>query len=84
MLVVKHEVELALYAHSQTYKWDSCAPEAIVHALGGIFTSQYGEPILYNSEIKNEPNSEGLICSFDEEIHRKVIEMCLEDRKNRQ
>lgn len=47
---------MSIYASSYTYKWDSCAGEAIMYSLKGYFTSQYGEPILYQAENKNEPN----------------------------
>lgn len=47
---------MAIYASSYTYKWDSCAGEAVMHSLNGYFTSQYGDPIIYNHQMKNEPN----------------------------
>ena len=47
-MVVKQETEMNIYASSFTYKWDSCAGEAIVHSLEGFFTSPYGDPILYH------------------------------------
>ena len=53
MMVVNGEADLALYAGNATYKWDSCAGEAIMYSLKGKFTNQFGSPIIYNSKIKN-------------------------------
>ncbi len=50
--VARREVDL--YAHptdGAIHLWDACAPEAIVRAAGGVFTSARGEVFDYRGEL---------------------------------
>lgn len=53
-----------MYIHN-TYikKWDICAGNAILNALGGKMTTLTGENITYGSELSNL-NSGGLVATF--------------------
>lgn len=50
MMVVDGEADLLAYVSTYTSKWDTCAGEAIVLAMGGYFMSQENEPILYDPD----------------------------------
>ena len=54
--------------------WDTCAGDAIIQAMGGIFTDQNGKPIDYNPQEKGHVNKTGNICTFSQQLHKKVIE----------
>lgn len=41
-------MDILLYYGANICKWDSCAGEAIILALGGYFTDKYNNPISYN------------------------------------
>ncbi|WP_394826345.1 3'(2'),5'-bisphosphate nucleotidase CysQ [Pendulispora albinea] len=55
--------EAELYAHlgNAGWRWDTCAPEAIVRAAGGTTTDAYGDPIDYRAP--SLLNSSGLLMS---------------------
>jgi 3'-phosphoadenosine 5'-phosphosulfate (PAPS) 3'-phosphatase len=44
---------MMMYLKSQTNKWDSCAGEAIITAMGGHFTTPSGQPIHYSPQLPN-------------------------------
>jgi inositol polyphosphate 1-phosphatase len=49
-----------------SYKWDTCAPHAILESVGGTLTDSKGDPIYYNlhdpdDKKKSWCNSRGLI-----------------------
>ncbi len=48
MMVANGEVDAMTYCEQWTHKWDSCAGDAIIKAMGGSFTSPYGNDILYD------------------------------------
>ena len=48
VLLVKGEVDMMAYVGSATSKWDSCAGESIVKAMGGYFTTPHGNQISYD------------------------------------
>ncbi len=52
------------YVGASTSKWDSCAGQAIIRAMGGNFTTPTGKNITYNPNESLE-NAEGIFCSFN-------------------
>jgi 3'(2'), 5'-bisphosphate nucleotidase len=53
-LLVTRQADIYLEPSSMTKAWDSCAPEAILHAGGGRMTDLEGAPLRYvPSEVRN-------------------------------
>ena len=40
------------YASVDCHKWDTCAPEAVLHAIGGQITDVYGHTYSYEATVK--------------------------------
>lgn len=62
-----------LYVHlgAKTNQWDTCAPQAIIEAAGGVMTDRDGQPLQYNiAEIRN---LNGVVASTGV-MHERVIE----------
>lgn len=62
-----------LYVHlgAKTNQWDTCAPQVIIEAAGGIMTDRDGQPLQYNiAEIRN---LNGVVAS-NGVIHTRAIE----------
>lgn len=62
-----------VYAHpsGRTKLWDTCAPEAIIAAAGGVITDLHGEPLQYRGpEIAN---ARGLLASHGPH-HGAIVE----------
>lgn len=73
-MIIKGEADILLYYKAQNHKWDSCAGEAIILALGGFFTESSSiKGIRYDGDDPKERKSnyvnfDGNICSFNPEL----------------
>lgn len=67
-MMLKGEADMMAYVGSATSKWDSCAGESIVKAMGGYFTTPLGNQISYDPN-ESLSNQEGIFCSLDKGIH---------------
>jgi inositol monophosphatase 3 len=65
MMVANGEVDAMVYCQSWTHKWDSCAGEAIIKAMGGRFTTPWGSNIVYNTDRTETHNKQGMIAALD-------------------
>jgi len=65
-----HKVLLLMEGKAHAYvfpspgckKWDTCAPEAILHAMGGKLTDMKGNKYEYHSKVEHR-NSEGVLAT---------------------
>jgi 3'(2'), 5'-bisphosphate nucleotidase len=63
-MVAEGEADLYVHASARSYRWDACAPEAVVRAAGGVFVDLAGEPYRYGEgELQNLRGI--LVCSED-------------------
>jgi len=65
------EVDIYLAPKYAGCLWDSCAPEALIRALGGVFTDIQGEPIDYRSTTVE--NNRGAVAAAPE-LHAQVLD----------
>mmetsp|Transcript_1856 Transcript_1856/g.3497 ORF Transcript_1856/g.3497 Transcript_1856/m.3497 type:complete len:114 (+) Transcript_1856:709-1050(+) len=81
------EGEYDSYFHCANNKWDTCAGEAILRAVGGTLTDFYGKPYFYDKSMPHR-NATGVVASmFD---HATYLPCCgdeaflkAQERKNR-
>uniref|UniRef100_A0A8C6ST16 3'(2'),5'-bisphosphate nucleotidase 1 n=1 Tax=Neogobius melanostomus TaxID=47308 RepID=A0A8C6ST16_9GOBI len=52
-----------VFASPGCKKWDTCAPEAILHAVGGKLTDVHGNPYRYDADVKHM-NSAGVLATL--------------------
>ena len=52
-----------MFASIGCKKWDTCAPEAILHALGGTLSDIHGKPILYHANAVRK-NMGGVLATI--------------------
>lgn len=53
-LLAEAEADLYLHPSTGSWRWDSCAPEAVLRAAGGVLTDFAGVPYRYDgTELKN-------------------------------
>ncbi|KAK7504776.1 hypothetical protein BaRGS_00003804 [Batillaria attramentaria] len=62
LLLIEGKVHAYVFASKGCKKWDTCAPEAVLHAVGGRLTDLLGKPITYGVDVKF-PNSTGVLAS---------------------
>ncbi|XP_057351162.1 3'(2'),5'-bisphosphate nucleotidase 1-like [Manis pentadactyla] len=69
-MLVEHIIQLIegkasayVFASPGCKKWDTCAPEVILHAVGGKLTDIHGNALQYNKEVKHM-NSAGVLATL--------------------
>ena len=70
--VLEGEADAYVFASPGCKKWDTCAPEAILRAIGGDLTDVHGEKIKYNADVKF-PNTGGVIATYRN--HSEIISL---------
>lgn len=70
-LIARREADVYLEPAGGTRSWDSCAPEAILSAAGGVMTDFQGRPLVYDG--KNLRNANGIVAA-NGACHRRVLD----------
>ncbi len=66
LCVIEGDADTYIYPRSGTKRWDTCAPEALLRALGGGMTDCFGR--VYSYEKRDDltvENNYGLIASVN-------------------
>lgn len=66
MLVVEGEADGYIFASAGCKRWDTCAGEAILEALGGKLTDVFGNQVTYDFEAESYVNKAGVVASLKE------------------
>lgn len=61
--LVEGKASAYVFASPGCKKWDTCAPEAILHAVGGKLTDMHGNPYRYDANVKHM-NSAGVLATL--------------------
>ena len=70
-LIAEGRAHVYINTKPRTMQWDTCGPEAILHAAGGMLTDVNGHALKYN--VPELRNLGGIIAS-NGTIHEKMIE----------
>jgi 3'(2'), 5'-bisphosphate nucleotidase len=69
-----------IFASRGCKRWDTCAPEAVLHAAGGYLTDINGDCYSYNKET-NVQNTRGILATARKEDHSKFLNLLPESVK---
>ncbi|KAJ8357942.1 hypothetical protein AAFF_G00050210 [Aldrovandia affinis] len=61
--LVEGKASAYVFASPGCKKWDTCGPEAILHAVGGKLTDILGKPYRYEADVKHM-NSSGVLATL--------------------
>ncbi|XP_032441235.1 3'(2'),5'-bisphosphate nucleotidase 1 isoform X2 [Xiphophorus hellerii] len=61
--LIEGKASAYVFASPGCKKWDTCGPEAILHAVGGKLTDMFGNPYHYNADVKHM-NSAGVLATL--------------------
>ncbi|XP_059136722.1 3'(2'),5'-bisphosphate nucleotidase 1 isoform X1 [Peromyscus eremicus] len=61
--LIEGKASAYVFASPGCKKWDTCAPEVILHAVGGKLTDIHGNTLQYNKEVKHM-NSAGVLAAL--------------------
>lgn len=68
MLLLEGRAHAYIFASRGCKRWDTCAPEAVLHAAGGTLTDLWGEKYSYDANT-SYPNEKGVLASAPGEQH---------------
>lgn len=72
LLLIEGKAHAYVFPSKGTKKWDTCAPEALLHAFGGKLTDIHGNPLQYHSTVKHM-NSTGVLATYLESVHERYV-----------
>lgn len=81
ILLIEGKAHAYVFPSPGCKKWDTCAPEALLHALGGKLTDIYGNLYEYHSQVKHV-NSGGVLATYNSSIHDWYRSRIPEDVRN--
>ncbi|GFR21450.1 3'(2'),5'-bisphosphate nucleotidase 1 [Trichonephila clavata] len=68
LLLIEGKAHAYVFPSKGCKKWDTCAPEALLHAFGGKLTDIYGEAIKYHATVEHL-NARGVLATYLESVH---------------
>jgi 3'(2'), 5'-bisphosphate nucleotidase len=71
-LLMEGKAHAYVYASPGCKKWDTCAPEAVLRAVGGILTDLQGKPYSYNKDVEHL-NAGGLLATAPGQDHEWYV-----------
>ena len=74
LLLLEGKAHAYVFASPGCKRWDTCAPEAVLHAAGGLLTDMNGDCYSYNKET-NVQNSGGTLATARKEDHSKFLNL---------
>ncbi|XP_076052672.1 3'(2'),5'-bisphosphate nucleotidase 1 isoform X2 [Oratosquilla oratoria] len=74
MLLLEGLAHAYVFASPGCKKWDTCAPQAVLEAAGGIMTDIKGEQIPYHANVPHR-NSTGVLATAIADEHSKISQM---------
>lgn len=80
LLLLEKKVHAYIFASHGCKRWDTCAPEAVLHAAGGLLTDLNGTLYPYNKET-NVQNNAGILATARKEDHSKFLNLLPDDLK---
>lgn len=68
LLLLEGKAHAYVFASKGCKKWDTCAPEAILHSVGGKLTDVHGNALKYHAGVQ-KMNSAGVLATHDHSVH---------------
>lgn len=73
-MLLESKAHAYIFASQGCKRWDTCAPEAVLHAAGGLLTDMIGTIYEYNKET-NVKNIGGVLAAAKKEEHSKFLNL---------
>ncbi|KAK3749467.1 hypothetical protein QZH41_013433, partial [Actinostola sp. cb2023] len=74
VLVLEGDADGYIFASPGCKRWDTCATEAVLEALGGKLTDVFGSQVTYDFEADNYVNKSGVVASLkDHDLYIAMI-----------
>ena len=80
LLLLEGTADVYVFASPGCKRWDTCACEALLEAVGGLLTDICGEHIIYDAQADSYVNKAGVLASLKD--HKSYVGMIPEPIKN--
>lgn len=81
MLLAEGKAHAYVFASKGCKKWDTCAPQAVLEAVGGKLTDIFGNEYSYNENVEH-PNKGGVFATAKSVDHDYLLAKIPADLKN--
>ena len=81
MLLIEGKAHAYVFPSPGCKRWDTCAPEAILHALGGKLTDIYGRAYDYSASVDPRVNEWGTLATCEGEAHKEYLGLIPDELK---
>jgi len=73
LMLLEGKAHAYVFPTSGTKRWDTCGPEAVLHAFGGKLTNVHGQYYDYNKDTPHL-NADGILAAVNVSDHSKCLE----------
>lgn len=80
ILLLEGKAHAYVFASAGSKRWDTCAPEALLHAAGGLLTDVTGTFYKYDKEV-DFVNRRGVLAVAKKEQHEEYLKLIPNDVK---
>ena len=81
MLLIEGRAHAYVFPSPGCKKWDTCAPEAVLHAMGGKLTDIHGNLYEYHKDVGLR-NDWGTLATFDAPDHAEYLNLIPQKNKD--
>lgn len=81
LVILEGQAHAYVFATPGCKKWDTAAPQAILHAAGGKLTDVHGNTLPYKADVTHM-NSSGVIATPDVDSHKWYLEKMPQEVKD--
>jgi len=81
MLLIEGKAHAYVFPSPGCKKWDTCAPEAVLHAMGGKLTDIKGDLYDYNKDVGMR-NDWGTLATFTADDHAEYLKLIPQENKD--
>lgn len=74
LMILEGGADSYVYCAAGTKKWDTCAPQALLEAIGGAITEPNGAKLDYSSKAEHR-NGNGIIATWNGETHASYCKL---------
>ena len=73
LLVLEGKIDTYIFPSKRSFKWDTCAGDGIIAAVGGVLTDIHGKDIDYSFVADRYENETGFLVTLNRDLHRNIV-----------
>ena len=82
LLVLEGKVDTYIFPSKGSFKWDTCAGDGLIAAVGGVLTDIHGKDIDYTYVADRYENETGFVVTLNRKLHGTIMSKVPTDIKD--